>query len=202
MGERFDRAMHAVNINTIDAIPWLYPFDTLAAAGNILVDVGGGLGHVSKQILAAYPDSGLQCIVQDVVALCESVDRVNNLKLQLHSFFDPQPVRGAAAYFFRHIFHDWADDACVTILRRTVDAMDVEQSRILICDQIMDELNPSVASMLYDIDMMSLFGGKERSLGQWEDLLMQADPRLYIRRVWKNAATLTVIIEVRLKNSK
>lgn len=80
--------------------------------------------------------------------------------------------------------------------------MDVEQSRILICDQIMDELNPSVASMLYDIDMMSLFGGKERSLGQWEDLLMQADPRLYIRRVWKNAATLTVIIEVRLKNSK
>lgn len=94
MGERFDRAMHAVNINTIDAIPWLYPFDTLAAAGNILVDVGGGLGHVSKQILAAYPDSGLKCIVQDVVALCESVDRVNNLKLQLHSFFDPQPVRG------------------------------------------------------------------------------------------------------------
>jgi hypothetical protein len=77
--------------------------------------------------------------------------------------------------------------------------MDANRSRILICDQVMDEVSPSVPSMLYDIDMMTLFGGKERTLSQWNTLLKAADERLYIRDVATSPTAPTTIIEVRLQ---
>jgi hypothetical protein len=106
---------------------------------------------------------------------------------------------GAAAYFFRHIFHDWPDCACVSILKHTAEAMDAKRSRILICDQVMDEFSPSVPSMLYDIDMMTLFGGKERTLSQWTSLLKSADENLFIRNVVTSPTAPTTIIEVCLQ---
>ena len=80
------------------------------------------------------------------------------------------------------------------ILKQTAEAMDANRSRILICDQIVDETSPSVPSMLYDIDMMTLFGGKERTLRQWDALLKAADERLYVSKIAKKMTT--TIIEV------
>jgi hypothetical protein len=105
---------------------------------------------------------------------------------------------GASAYFFRHIFHDWPESDCVRILQKTVAAMNIYHSRILICDQVVDELSPSTASILYDIDMMTLFGGKERTLHQWETLLKAADQRLYISQVVKRMETTIIDVRVRV----
>lgn len=109
---------------------------------------------------------------------------------------------GAAAYFFRHIFHDWPDCDCVSILKHTVEAMDSKRSRILICDQVVDETRPSVPSMLYDIDMMTLFGGKERTISQWDALFKTADERLYIQVVARSPNAPTTVIEVRLRGGE
>ena len=77
--------------------------------------------------------------------------------------------------------------------------MDANRSRILICDQVVDDVSPSVASMLYDIDMMTLFGGKERTLSQWNALLKAADERLYICNIVTSPTAPATIIEVRLQ---
>lgn len=77
--------------------------------------------------------------------------------------------------------------------------MDARSSRILICDQVVDEISPSVPSMLYDIDMMTLFGGKERTLSQWNKLLKVADERLYVLEVAKSPNAPTTIIDIRLR---
>ncbi|KAJ6284293.1 O-methyltransferase-domain-containing protein [Bipolaris maydis] len=210
-GERFDQAMKAVTINNLSDIPNLYPFESLVKDGGIIVDVGGGLGQVSRQILACHSEARLQCIVQDRQSvvnppLNESEENpVENgsssasaLSFQEHDFFNPQPVQGAAAYLFRHIFHDWPDAACIKILRQTVPAMDPEHSRILICDQIVDDKLPSMSSVLYDVDMMTLFGGKERTLPEFLSLIKQADPKLYIENVKRLEDSGTTMIEVRL----
>jgi hypothetical protein len=84
-------------------------------------------------------------------------------------------------------------------LKHTAEAMDAKRSRILICDQVMDEFSPSVPSMLYDIDMMTLFGGKERKLSQWTSLMKSADENLYIRNVMTSPTAPTTIIEVCLQ---
>jgi hypothetical protein len=104
--------------------------------------------------------------------------------------------KGAAAYLFRHILHDWPDTACIKILRQIIPAMDAQRSRILICDQIVKDESPSASSVLYDVDMMTLFGGKERSLSEFLDLIKAADQRLYIHgveRSLKSAATMIVV---------
>ncbi|KJZ77713.1 hypothetical protein HIM_02890 [Hirsutella minnesotensis 3608] len=212
-GEIFNRAMKTVSINSLDAIPALYPFDKLAGSGGLIVDVGGGLGQVGRRILAHYPNSGLKVIVQDQFASEKAQSSSNNaingcqkgqqpevdVTLQQHNFFNPQPVKGASAYFLRHIFHDWPDSACVDILKQIVAAMDPEKSRILLCDQVMDHESPSLPSVLYDIDMMSMFGGKERLLSEWKSLLAEADERLYVTDVMKSSTSSTTILEVRLR---
>lgn len=97
-------------------------------------------------------------------------------------------------YFLRHIFHDWPDRACVKILKQTVEAMG-KDSTLLICDQVVDD-EASPQATLYDIDMWSLFGGKERNRSEWEALFRSADERLYIKKVWTTAEAPTTMLEV------
>jgi len=47
--------------------------------------------------------------------------------------------------------------------------------------------------------MMTLFGGKERMLSQWNTPLKAADERLYIRNIVTSSNAPTTIIEVRLE---
>ncbi len=93
-GERFSRAMRAVNLNTLCAIPEMYPFDQLVDEGGVVVDVGGGLGQVGKSIISHYPNSNLKCIVQDKFANNTEGFLEAGVQMQRHDFFEPQPVEG------------------------------------------------------------------------------------------------------------
>jgi len=55
-----------------------------------------------------------------------------------------------------------------------------------------------MSSVLYDVDMMTLFGGKERTLPEFLSLIKKADPRLYIKNVKRLEGSGTTIIEIRL----
>jgi hypothetical protein len=70
-GHRFNQAMKAVTINNSSEIPGLFPFASLAKDGGLIVDVGGGLGQVSRQILSCNPGAGLRCVVQDKHAITD-----------------------------------------------------------------------------------------------------------------------------------
>lgn len=196
-GHRFERAMRAFEKVTAQRIPAIYPFDELATHGGLIVDVGGGLGQLGLSILNHHPNRGLRCIVQDKFAHLEHAFCHPELEVRQHDFFTPQPVKGAAAYVFRHIFHNWSDDACVTLLRQTLPALDESRSRILICDQVVGDRHESLAA-LCDIAMLTLFGGKERTLVEWNALLSSADPRLRINKVIVDDASGTAILDVRL----
>ena len=99
-GQRFARAMRAVNLNTLDVIPEMYPFDKLATDGGVVVDVGGGLGQVGKKIMSAYPNHGLKCIVQDKFATNSPICVKSGVQMQRHNFFEPQPVKSKSCYIF------------------------------------------------------------------------------------------------------
>ncbi|KAK2051506.1 O-methyltransferase [Colletotrichum caudatum] len=200
-GHNFNQAMKAVAINSLAEIPSLYPWESLSSDGGLIVDVGGGLGQVSKKILEAFPNAGLRAVVQDKHAVESKLGgEVKHLALQKHDFFHPQPIQGAAVYYLRHILHDWPDEACVQILRQIVPAMNEKRSRILICDQIVEDSSPSVASVLYDVDMMSLFNGKERKLSEFNEIFEKADPRLYIKDIKQSQESATTLIELRISS--
>ncbi|KAI8316899.1 O-methyltransferase asqN [Colletotrichum sp. SAR11_240] len=184
-GDNFNQAMKAVTINSLGEIPRLYPWESLVADGGLIVDVGGGLGQDKHAVSSDTRDPRGEL----------------DLTLQQHDFFNTQPIKGAAVYHLRHILHDWPDDACVEIVRQIVPAMDAKRSRILICDQIVQDHSPSLASVLYDVDMMSLFNGKERTLSEFRQIFVKADPRLYIKDVKRSQESATTMIEVRISSA-
>ncbi|KAJ7135582.1 S-adenosyl-L-methionine-dependent methyltransferase [Mycena epipterygia] len=100
-------------------------------SGGIVVDVGGGIGHVSLAIALGHPK--LHIINQDSAPTVElskvhwkerfpaHVDR-QMVDFQTHDFFTPQPVHNAAAFLIRHCIHNWQDPNAIVILKHLRDA--------------------------------------------------------------------------------
>lgn len=58
-----------------------------------------------------------------------------------------------------------------------------EKSVILIDDAVMPPTGATYHATLYDMAMICLFGSKERTQAQWEQLLAEADRGLKITRI-------------------
>jgi hypothetical protein len=61
----------------------------------------------------------------------------------------------------------------------------------------MDNMVPTGSSILYDLDMVALSGGKERTLKEWTILIQSADKRLCISNIMRCPEFPAAIIEVR-----
>lgn len=183
----------------------LYPFRDLRP-GAIVVDVGGGSGHVSAEIAKLNPQ--LKFVVQDFeepLAVGRSTYKNSGLPIewQVHNAFQPQPVKRADVYLTRRLLHDHSDTDAAIILRMIAGAMD-ERSRILIEDMISPDLHGEESEWFVnhaDIVMLACLNAKERSLAQWNMLVKKADERLEIARVWgENGETTgySATLEIRL----
>ena len=104
-----------------------------------------------------------------------------------HSFFEPQPIRDAGAFFIRQCLHNWNDQDGVIILRAIVPAL--EKCRpgtpLLINETIVPEVNTKKRFeeqylRQLDIAMLLIFGGKQRTLSEFRDILRQADERFEV----------------------
>ncbi|KAF7954945.1 uncharacterized protein EAE97_000204 [Botrytis byssoidea] len=136
----------------------------------LIVDVGGGRGKILNDLRVARPDLQGGMIVQDLPKEIDGREPTPGIRSMAHDFFTPQPIKGAHTYFFRHIFHDWPDNACIKILQRTIPAMKKGYSRILIVDSILPDMGASLFGSLLDINMMPL-SGIERTEKHWKKLL-------------------------------
>lgn len=101
------------------------------------IDVGGGRGHETVTLKNRFPDLKGRFILQDLPQVfTQDLDLPSDIEIMPYDFFTPQSVHGAKVYFFRHIFHAFADHICLQILSRTREAMTPSYSRILISDWI------------------------------------------------------------------
>ncbi|KAK7935644.1 hypothetical protein PG985_001139 [Apiospora marii] len=168
----------------------------------ILVDIGGNRGHDISLFRARHhadiPTRSL--VLQDrpeALALAE-VDR-DKICIMPHDFLTPQPVRGARAYMFHAIFHDWSDDKSLVILKHTAAAMKPGYSRLLIVDVVLPAMGASAIQAGLDVSMMGLLSAKERTQRMWEELLSGAGLR--ILKIWKDPKRLESVIEAELESS-
>jgi hypothetical protein len=77
----------------------------------------------------------------------------------------------SAAYFDKHILHDWGDEECAKILAACRNAMGAN-ARLLICERIIPEGNEPSSAKLIDLHMMMTnHGGRERTERQYRSLL-------------------------------
>ncbi|QKX61133.1 uncharacterized protein TRUGW13939_08280 [Talaromyces rugulosus] len=150
----------------------------------LLVDIGGGVGHDIMAFKKRFPDLPGKLVLQD---LPQVIDGINEPLLEGvtaigHSMFEPQPVRGAKAYYMRTVLHDFPDKQALEALAHIREAM-TEDSVLFIHEHTMtDGLDvPPIAATL-DIHMMEVFSSLERTEREWVALLEKAGFRMV--KVW------------------
>ncbi|CAG7983320.1 unnamed protein product [Penicillium olsonii] len=176
----------------------VYPVERLFGHGvpfedtTFLVDVGGNQGHDLGKFRQEYSHLPGRLVLQDLPEVVKGA-ACDGVEVMGHNFLDPQPVKGARAYYFRAIFHDWPDHICQQILRNTISAMARNYSRILIVDFVLSDTETPLMQGSIDIQMMSIGAGMERSQQQWERLLGSVG--LEITGMWSQGPGMESVIE-------
>ena len=92
------------------------------------------------------------------------------------------------------ILNDFDDAESRRLLRHTVDAMGPESS-LLIDDWVLPDENAPVAGGTYDIMMLMLLSGMERSENQWKTLLKSLG--LVVKKIWRKEGVGEGVIEAK-----
>ena len=179
----FNRVTSGVMERTIVALLEAYDFSN----ARTVVDVGGGHGNLLAGVLQRYASArGVLFDQPHVVAGAEPVlarAGVNDrCRISGGSFLEAVPA-GGDCYLMKHILHNWGDEDAATILR-TCGARLHENATLLILESVMPEDNLAAGApiAMIDLHMMTVLGGRERTLRQYEALLAAADLSL-VRRV-------------------
>lgn len=173
----FDAAM-AGNIEIqLDGLVRAFDFSKVGT----VVDVGGGNGAVAAAILTA--NSSARAVIQDQAQVLEGArtflhDRglLDRCRLVAGDFFQSVP-EGGDIYVLSHIVHDWNDEAALKILRNC-RAVAKPSSLLLLLEAVVPPHGKTSPAALFDVNMMVMLGGRERTADEYTTLLDGAGFRL------------------------
>jgi hypothetical protein len=184
---------------------WLAKESRMAAAAVVeaidfsgvdrVADIGGGGGGLLAAVLNARP--GLEGIlfdqphvIHDAEATLRAAGCASRAELMGGDFFAEVPVR-ADLYLLKSIIHDWDDDRAGRILANCRAAMP-EHARLLLIERVLPEQAlQDVSTIMIDLHMLAVTGGRERSLAEFEALLGKA--RFSVSRVRPTPSGFSVI---------
>jgi hypothetical protein len=173
----FNAAMREVSEAFVASVVPLYDFGGF----RVIVDVGGGQGHLLAAILAAHPAvRGVLFDLPEVVAgagptLAAVSDRC---RVVGGDFFGHVPA-GGDAYLLSNVLHDWADERAVAILQSCRKAMAPTSKLLLMEGVLSDQPRPDPLLKLVDLEMLiSTENGRQRTRGEFAELLERSGFRL------------------------
>jgi 2,7-dihydroxy-5-methyl-1-naphthoate 7-O-methyltransferase len=138
-----------------------------------VVDVGGGNGAMLRTLVGANPQlRGTLFDLPHVVAEVEADDR---LDVVAGNFLADGLPRGDA-YILSQILHGWPDDGAAEILSRCAEAGG-DSARILLVEGVIPD-HPSADEASFDLFMLTLSGGRQRTLDEFRRLAESVGLRL------------------------
>jgi O-methyltransferase domain len=146
-----------------------------------IIDVGGATGNLLTAILVHHPGPrGLLFdqpnVVRDAPALIQARGLSGRIRIEAGSFFESVPSV-AGAYLLSHIIHDWSEAECLTILGNCRRAMKPD-SRLLIIEMVLPTGDAPHPGKIFDVIMLAIPGGQERTEPEYRALLGKAEFRL------------------------
>lgn len=145
-----------------------------------IVDVGGSQGVVLARLLEANPSAegvlfDLPEVLEGARAAIEARGLADRVELRSGDFFEEVPA-GGDLYVLKHILHDWDDEHAANILRSCHRASRPGSTVVLVERLLGPESSP--VDYVADLLMLVMFGGKERSQPEFEELLAAGGYRL------------------------
>jgi SAM-dependent methyltransferase len=170
----FDAAMSERTAAFAPSVAEGYDFADLRT----VVDVGGGTGTLLVEILRKRAHlHGILFETPGVAAradaVLDAVDLADRCQVLAGDFFGNVPA-GADCYVLANVLHDWDDAQARRILRNCRRAM-TGGGRVLIVERLIPERpGDAVPTLLSDINMLVITGGRERTNAEYGDLLDSA----------------------------
>lgn len=166
----FNNSMSNVTAATNEAITSLYDFSRFET----LVDVGGGHGGLITSVLKANPKlKGVlfdaEEVIQGARPKLEAAGVADRCEAVAGDFFKSVPA-GGDAYIMKWIIHDWDDEKATTILRHCRNQISPDGKLILV-DCVVPETDEPDFSKFFDLNMLVMTGGKERTAKEFAHLL-------------------------------
>lgn len=177
LARAFDRQMQRAE-TFFAKVPEAYDFSGAAT----IVDVAGGNGGLLATILAANP--GARGVLFDAGHVVDAArDRLrergvlDRCELAGGDFFASVPA-GGDVYILSRILHNWDDARCQSLLTNCHKAMRAGATMLILEHVIPDEGGDDAAAraraIAFDVNMMALFGGRERTRDEFDSLLTTA----------------------------
>jgi hypothetical protein len=181
----FNQAMVDKSRAALPALLEAYDF----GAYPVIADVGGGRGHLLQALLANWPSAhGVLFELPQVIADAAGAASPQ-LRLVAGDFFQ-DPLPRADAYMLMEVLHDWDDHDAQRILaavRRSAPA----HARLLVIETLVPDAAVQHPGQVLDIIMLAVTGGRERTEGDYADLLAKGGWSL--RRVIPTASPLSLV---------
>ncbi len=143
-----------------------------------VADLGGATGHLTIALCRRWPN--LQGIVFDLPAAVPLANEIvgaspekDRIAVVAEDFFTGELPK-ADLYALGRILHDWTTVKCEALLKRIFDALPAGGG-LLIAEKLLleDKSGPRWAH-LQDLNMLTCTEGRERTLGEYESLLLAA----------------------------
>jgi len=173
----FNNSMSGVTAATNEEILALYDFSPFRT----VVDVGGGHGGLITSILKANPElKGILLdapqVIEGAHAKIEAAGLADRCETVGGDFFKSVPA-GGDAYIMKWIIHDWNDERAITILKNCHNQMS-QNGKVIIVDCVVPETSEPDFSKFFDLNMMVMTGGKERTEKEFVQILGAAGLKL------------------------
>lgn len=186
----FHDAMTGVSHLAIDAAVPVYDFSDRRR----IVDVGGGHGALLAAVLRRTPAAtgvlfDLPSVVAGAAAVLGPAGVTSRCTTTGGSFFASVPA-GGDAYLLKTVIHDWDDERALTILRNVRDAI-TSDGRLLLFEMVLPDGAPPHPGLLLDLEMLVHAGGRERTAGEYSELLAHAGFRQ--TRVIPTAGPMSIV---------
>ncbi|KAI5331250.1 PREDICTED: trans-resveratrol [Prunus dulcis] len=140
-----------------------------------LVDVGGGTGKVARILCEAFPH--LKCTVLELPQVVANLADTENLKFIGGDMF--QAIPPADAILLKLTLHALSDEECLKVLKKCREAIPGNgQGKVIIIDIVIDDTKDedeiTEAKLFFDMLMMVVVTGRERSEKDWKNLFLEA----------------------------
>jgi hypothetical protein len=163
---QFQDAMSGYSAQEAAAIIAAYDFSDVTT----VIDVGGGHGALMAALLQAH--GHLSGVVFDQAPVVTGAKRLlanagvaDRGACIAGDFFTAVPG-GGDLYLFKSVLHNWDDAAAVSILRRCRQAM-APHARLLVIERMIASGNEPSEAKLFDINMLVVVGGRERTESEY-----------------------------------
>jgi len=134
-------------------------------ANDIVFDAAGGNGTLSRLLAVRYPAASIIC--GDMRLVLNSIDQVQTIDFDL---FEPWPVQSNKVLLAR-VLHDWSDVQAVEILKNARASL-LPEGEVIILEMLLPD--NSFSGALCDLHLLTVTGGKERCLTEYQTLLSRA----------------------------